>query len=497
MATAALDDPAARPAHSAQRTDVAALAVLALAVLCLRLPLFGYPLATADEQLYSLVGNAMTQGALPYVDVWDRKPFGLFALFAAAHAVGGPGPEAYQALAALFTFAGAWLTMALARPLVDRITATGAGVLYVLLMGAYGSQSGQSEAFHVPMILAMAVLLRDPGHPGAIRRAMLAMLVGGIALQVKYTVLPQCVLLGLWALWGRWQAGDGAGRVAIFAAAFAALGLLLTAIVAAIYALAGHFDAFIFANLLSFFDRAPSDAGRFHRDLAVGFLPLGTLAACGIYAAARINRPRDPQHYRFILLLLAGSLATSFLPGTVYAYYFAAAVPASILAALPLLDRAMPWRWSLLGLLVLALGWLQLQPAKWEERAASEAAFDRLSAAIAPHVDGADQCLWIFDGPTALYGSTGSCLPTRFAYPDHLNNLLERGALGISQTGEVARILARRPPVVVTAAEPLTPQSEDARALVVATLERDYRPLATGTLAGREITAWAHKPATE
>ncbi|TAD85892.1 MAG: hypothetical protein EAY70_00310, partial [Sphingomonadales bacterium] len=168
---------------------------------------FGDPNADIDEQLYSLIGNAMREGMVPFVDLWDRKPFGLFAIFAFAHALGGPGPAAYQVLAAIVTLSGAVMTFMLARDFADRWTAAAAGLLYVVLTALYGAHSANSEVFFIPMMLGMAMLVRSPDHPRAVARALAAMLIGGLALQVKYTVLPQCLFFGLWALWGQFTRG--------------------------------------------------------------------------------------------------------------------------------------------------------------------------------------------------------------------------------------------------------------------------------------------------
>ena len=493
MASIASDIEAAPRAQPAWLGDALVLLAIVATALIARLPWFGFPLAGYDEQLYSLIGQAMTQGALPFVDVWDRKPVGLFALFAAAHAVGGPGPEAYQVLALLFTVVGGWLTSALARPLVDRVTAAGAGMLYVLLMSVYGSASGQSEAFHVPLMLAMAVLVRDPAHPNAIRRALVAMLIGGLALQVKYTVAPQCAMFGLWALSGQYRRGASVARLTAFAAGSLVMGLLPTALVALYYAVAGHWDAFLFANFLSFFDRAPSGAGRLHTDLVLGLVPLAVLAGGGLYAAIRMTPPRDRSHYAFIALWFVACLATAFLPGTVYRYYFAALVPASVLLALPLLDRMGPARWGPLVLVIagaFALAAPLSLPGELRERAAD---YDRFAATVAQSSADSDACIFVFDGPSSLYRLADSCLPSRFVYPDHFNNALERDALGISQVGEVARILATRPPVIVTADTPLTPQNEEAKALVLGYIDRNYSELAEIEIGDRTIRAWERR----
>jgi 4-amino-4-deoxy-L-arabinose transferase-like glycosyltransferase len=68
---------------------------------------FGNPVIHVDEQYYLLVGDHMLHGAVPYVDLWDRKPPGLFLLFAAIRLLPGDGILAYQIVATLFAAATA------------------------------------------------------------------------------------------------------------------------------------------------------------------------------------------------------------------------------------------------------------------------------------------------------------------------------------------------------------------------------------------------------
>jgi hypothetical protein len=67
--------------HSAdRRTDrnlISILVLLAVAV-ALRASRIGDPSIHMDEQFYLLVADRMWHGALPYVDIWDRKPILLF-----------------------------------------------------------------------------------------------------------------------------------------------------------------------------------------------------------------------------------------------------------------------------------------------------------------------------------------------------------------------------------------------------------------------------------
>ena len=475
------------------RGDWLAFAALLVVALATRGIWFGDPVPDFDEQLYSFVGWRLTQGELPFVDWWDRKPFGLFALYALAHGVMGFGPLAYQILATAFAMGSAWLVYLLARDLVDRVTASVAGALFLALVAAYGSYSGQSEVFFTLPMLGMAWLLRDPDHPRFAQRALLAMLLGGLALQIKYTVLPQCVMLGGWALAMQWHRGAAVAQVLLKALAYAVLGVLPTALVALFYAAQGHFDAWLFANVLSFFERLPAPQGRWAPSHALGIAPLAIMVGGGIYAALRFRRPADMRLYGFYLLWTFATLLTVLLPGTVYLYYYAAPAAPAALAALPLIDRAGPLKITPAAAL-LAMAWVILAlPSRYEESLAERDAADRLAAAIAPHVGSTSDCLWLFDGPTALYRMTGSCVPTRFVYPDHLNNALETQALGTSQAGEVARILATRPGAIVTADRPMTLQSEGPTALVAAALAADYEEAISVPMHGRNLTAWIRK----
>ncbi|MEX0341583.1 MAG: ArnT family glycosyltransferase [Erythrobacter sp.] len=476
-----------------------ALSVVLLLTACalvVRLPYLGDANADIDEQLYSLIGNAMLDGKLPFVDLWDRKPFGLFLLYALAHAIGGPSPLAYQLFATGFAVLGALLTRQLAMTLVDRTTAMGAAVLFVILMAIYGPHSGQTEIFHVPAMLAMALLVRDPEHPQAIGRALAAMLIGGLALQVKYTVLPQCAFFGLWALWGQFRQHGSVIRTVRLGAGFAALGLLPSGLVGLFYLAIGEWDAFWFANFVSFFDRLPSPTGRLVTGDALFLFPLAALVALGGYAALRLRVAMDKRSYAFFTAWLLASLATVFLPSTVYAYYYAALVPAAILLAMPFLDRRGPLRFGPLAVVIALFFSLLYYGTRIDATQRSRTGMAQLAETIAPLVDDKSRCLWVFDGPTALYRETGSCLPTRFIYPDHLNNALERDSLGIRQIDEVRRILALRPPVIVTADIPFTAQNEDVKALVMQTVRTDYELVLRAPIHARTISVWAHRDAS-
>jgi len=469
------------------------LVVLAIAVVALasRVVWFGDAAADADEQLYSLLGQQLLHGQMPYADLWDRKPLGLFALFALAHAIGGPAALAYQVLATLFAFAGGWLTYLLAQRLVDRITAAGLALTCPMLLYAYGSLSGQSEVFLVPLTLGMVLLVSRMDGPRREACAVGAMALGGLALQIKTTAAPQCLVLGLLVLWHFRH--EGMARLALRALAYALLGLAPTLLVAALYAAQGQFGWFWYAMVSSNFARVAASGARLVPQHFGALAPLLALTLGGLYAAWRLKPPRDRGFYRLVCLWSVGVLAGVYLPNKVNLYYFAAFVPCALLLAAPLVDRASRLRWVPLALLLGAGVLLLNVPRHSQDTQVSRQSLARLSAAIRPHVSARGPCLLVIDGPTVLYRLSGSCLPSRVVYPDHWNDLLERNSMGLDRMAELRRVLAARPGAIVAADEPVAEQDEEVMALVAAELARHYRPDARGRIRSRVYQVWLRR----
>jgi 4-amino-4-deoxy-L-arabinose transferase-like glycosyltransferase len=497
MAAAERNDPVAARARMTTREKIG-LTLMVAVMLLTRLPYLGHPAPDYDEQLYSLIGQRVLHGALPYVDLWDRKPIGLFLLYALAHALGGDGPLAYQLLALLFCLVGGLLVWRIGLYLTDRGTAALASGLYPLLMAVYGSQTGQSEIFFMPAIMAMALLVLRAAHcrqeRNALRFTYGAMALGGLALQIKYTALCQCLYFGIGALGVLRRRELSLTRLARQAAVFALLGVLPTALAALFYFGQGKWPDFLFANLLSIGRRGAMPAALTWKAQAIFALPLIVLAAGGLVYALRAM-PRAPGWW-FAPGWLAAALAGLFMGSTIYPYYYAALVPAVILTALPMFERRRP-----LGTVTLAaaLGGLLLvfnPPAHFAAARRERASLAEMVHQLSPQVT-RDHRLFVYDGPVALYRLTGSCLPTRFIYPDHLNNLLEAHALPVDPTAEVARILAHRPGAIVTTRDAVTLRNPGTDRLLGQELQRNYSLLTSIDFQDRRIDLYARRNAAD
>lgn len=100
-----------------------------------------------------------------------------------------------------------------------------------------------------------------------------------------------------------------------------------------------------------------------------------------------------------------------------------------------------------------------------------------VARAVAANSRGA--CPYVFIGDTITYHLARSCLPTRYPFPNFLAYTTERGATGIDAGAEVRRILARRPPVIVTTDRRLAIWNPASLAALKPVLARDYRVILT------------------
>ena len=437
---------------------------------------FGNPIIHVDEQYYLLVGDRMLHGAVPYIDIWDRKPVGLFLIFAAIRLLPGDGILAYQLVATLFAAATAWLVARGGRRLgASPGGAVAAGVAYILWLSLLSGRGGQSPVFYNLFMAGAGLLtLRLPELAGRCdRRAIMASgcaacLLAGLAIQTKYTPAIEGAFFGLAHLWFLRRAGTSWPTMTVAAAVWMALGAAPTTIVVASYYERGPaiFQAFWFANFASVALRKGYPAAKIAARLAGTTIQLSPFIACAIIAWR--TRPRRIETLLAFAWLAAALIAFAMIGAFFDHYALPLMVPLTIIAA-PVLGR---WRAALAG--TAAVGMLLLVFHLATERDDRGSAY-LVAQAMAANDGG--ECPYVFAGDSVLYHLAHACLPTAYAFPSTLAYEPEQGATGIDEAAEVRRIMARRPPVVVTMDQPLAPWNRDSLAVVTAALAEDYRPI--------------------
>ena len=436
----------------------------------------------------------MWHGALPYVDIWDRKPIGLFLLYAAIRLLGGAGILQYQLVALACTVATSLVIHRIARTVASHNAALCAGVAYQCCLSAFMCFGGQAPVFYnLLMALAGLGMLRIWSAPDD-RRLLVhglgVMALVGIALQIKYTVVFEGIAFGLALIWRARLARWSRAVIALAALGWCATALLPTLAALASYRSIGHGDAFIAANFFSIFGK--------HEDVLT---PLWRLSKesislfpvwLAIFWAPRHLPPLsgEQQHARTFLRYWAGAAVFGFLIfGTWYDHYVAPLlVPLMALSTPALAARSL--RWLSVAMLGLSAAGAAAVTYVNMSNQGSRQQISALTTAINARL--ANGCLYVNEGDPALYLLTRSCLPTPYIFPNHFNNAAEQFALGVDVNTELRALLARRPTVVAIMTEPSsTPVNWASRRLLLGQLNVNYTRFATLPAGSREYQLYA------
>lgn len=465
---------------AASQETIVALALYFVAALAIRSYTFGNPVLHIDEQFYLLVGDRMLHGAIPFVDIWDRKPIGLFLIYAGIRMLGGFGILQYQAIALLFAVATAGVIYRIARLIASPTGAWCSGVGYLFCLSAFNCYGGQSPVFYNAFVALAALSIcdlarREPGD-GLFWRGMAAMAMIGLAIQIKYTVVFEGLGFGLALIWYAHRQDWTASKLALATIAWSGTALLPTALALGWYAARGHGQEFIFANFLSIFNRHESTSGacwRLTKEM-LGLLPVWLAIFRAPFAI-----PRAFHQDRTVLIFLRYWAAVAMLGflvfGTWYDHYVGPVLVPLLTLCAPALGRPRGhglWYTVLLLSAGILAAWgvtrynvIHNGTTDQVERAAS--IIDR---------ERAEGCVYINEGDPILYHYTGSCLVTRFIFPNHLNSLVEANSMGIDTLAEVHRIMEGHPQVVVMTQQPSSlPINPAVRNYMFEMLNRDYR----------------------
>lgn len=471
----------------------ALLLALAVATRCVW---YGDPVIQVDEQYYLVIGDRILHGAIPYVDVWDRKPVGLFLIYAAIRLLGGAGIYQYQVVATLFAWATALVIRQTARKVASESAAWIAGSIYLLWLDLFTGQGGQSPVFY-NLLMAGAGLItlnavdRNTTSGRRFGLGALAMLLCGLALQIKYVVVFEGIYFGLALLWAQWRGTGKLAATAVQGLAWAGIALIPTAAMLLAYVAIGQTQAFVYVNFVSIFVRGNAPGPELLERLGTILLLLSPLLGA-LWFARRGHERRDRAARLFLLRWFGAAVAGLLIFGTYYDHYALPLLVSLCAAIAPAFDLTRGGRriglrlaaaLAAIGVIAIPVSYRIIVGRK------GDAAYAGQVAAI---IDKARRggSLYIFDGEPILYLLTQAPAPTKYLFPYHLSQSLEGPSIGTDPAAELGRILTTHPAVIVdTTLQPQwrTPDRVEeqqrlfnpvTRTMLDSALARDYRLVA-------------------
>ena len=438
----------------------------------------------ADESFYFLVGQRMHEGVLPYVDVWDRKPLGLFIIY---YLIAGVSTSvlAYQIAACVLAGVTALLVSRIVNLWCDTRASILAGVAYLFSILAFEGISGQTPDLYNPLIAGAALIVAtDLGRllRGELRlRIYGAMALCGLALTMKQTAVFESALFGLTVLVCLHRGGMSPGRIASVAAKCCILGVLPTLLIAAWYWQIGHWMEFWHAMVLSNIAKTNEGQEWFRAiSIVVKGLPIVVLCTLGV-----LNRRIDPMGRNFMMVWLTVALIGFVSVPNYYGHYLLPVlVPMSVAAGFAF-QRVTYWLVAIL--VVIAYSFLWHYPFDRARTVTGNGEFLEL-AELLKNQDGGGGLL-VYDGPTYLYAVTGKRFLSPLVFPSHLNHRIERNVSHLNTDREVDRVLASRPGVIMISRYPRSsPPNFYTRRSVFEYARANCRTLSHRTLSAENLT---------
>lgn len=477
-----------------------ALAIVVVAV-ATRIVTWWNPVADIDPPFYNLVGQELLKGDWPYVDVWDRKPLGLFLLYAGIAWLTGGSMVALNVVATVFAAATAWVVRQISLGFATPRAATLAAIAYLLFLPPLFGQTAQTPVFYNLLMASAALLLfRASGDLEASKirlRAFGAMLLCGLSIWIKQVAFVEGAFFGLAFLWLLWRRGERPGALAITAIAMIAIALApnLGGLVG--YGLAGQaaLDAYVHANFISIFQR--TSWGWYSRIAGMAFFLLSLfplLALAAVSLRQRLKAGGDVESRLLIGWLAAALLGFLIVPEFFPHYALPLLLPLCI-AASSFFDRPSG---NLFFGTVVAFVLVQGHILDVRSNRVGAREYAELHDIVQQARRGG--CIYVAEGPTHLYTTTGACRLTRYIFPDHLHLKVEAGAVGTDTVAESARVLRQRPAVIVLQNRDPRRYAPEVYRILVDTLQRDYalvyRTPANGPRLIRDVRVWQRRDLT-
>jgi hypothetical protein len=411
-----------------------------------------------DEGVYVVMAQQWLNGNLPYIAVWDQHPPGLPALLVAAQALIHDPVVSARLLGTLSVIVTASViyrfgTRYLQRPQFALV----GSLLYVVCISRFGGLALNTELVNSAIVPGASYLLLTASEEleRGIPRALIAGLLFGVGLQIKYVVLPEAVFICLSYLFFVAARGMSLPKILATALALAVVGLLPTAIAVGYFWNHGILDAFLDANLranIDYLSVKPHLATSVWDSLS-GLVPLAGPVALMAYAILFRPAPTSGRAVMgglevWMIVWITAAALDICLPMKFYPHYFFALYPAVCLAgvqSLDLITRTTRKSWAI-GCVVLFMAALPLWSAGML-RAANARDIPRAFAQLIRESDAAGASVYVYNYQPVIYALAEVKPPSRFVIQAELAQFTQ--SANVDGRAEVDRIMQTKPVFLV------------------------------------------------
>lgn len=393
----------------------------------------------------------MLHGDLPYVDIWDRKPIGIFLIYEFFHLFGPYRIWAYQIGALL----SAWLTsifcFKIARFIAPISGAFCASCCYLIWAVGFGGMGGQSPIFYNTFITgAILITLQglQKGNAKSLKTAgWISMVLFGLSIQIKPTVAFEGIYVALFLLFILYKDNVKLLNLFLTALGWSITALLPSLCVIATYAYLGHISEWWFANVISIFlkqDPPHNTLSSFwhwtHWGIILGFLFISTIGLRFLLLKARPNNALRI----FILGWACAAFLGFFIFGSFAVHYALPLLAPFFINAAPLCSSKLGRLWLIF---LVSFG---IICAYYNTKKVLSNGSQKDLTTITQLLSSAPGCVLIDHGPDIILDALPHYCPvTTLPFSWHLDSAPEKKALPLDPTTEIKRIFQTPPRYII------------------------------------------------
>jgi 4-amino-4-deoxy-L-arabinose transferase-like glycosyltransferase len=443
------------------------LLFLFLWALLMRAPTFLVSAVDWDEGLYVLIASQWLSGHPPYTTVFEIKPIGIFAIFAAALGAFGESIASIRLLTVAIVCLTSVVMLLIARRMLhNELAGLVAAISYpVLTLGLQGLSSNTELFFIFFNLLGLLLLLLSITNP-AIERgkaslyALAAGLSFGAAIQIKYIVAIEIGLFVAYFVLVRYRSVRHAPMVLSMLAiggalpSLAAIGYLWTQDVLDLF-LASNFDT----NKRYVAMGTGQEIWNGLKHALQDWLKWAwvTVAAIAFLRIRARHAPNTERSLGFLLLWLAVGFAEASLTLKFYRHYYLVTMPPLCLLlghASARFHAGMGNRRTLIAALMIALGFpvvrtLEKSYVPWVSTYLTEGDVNVNIARYLKRVISPRDYIYVVNGQPIIYFLTEARLPTRYVFPPLIISEPISRVANVDYPREVERIFDKAPRAVL------------------------------------------------
>jgi hypothetical protein len=290
-----------------------------------------------DQSIYALVGEGVLHGKMPYRDLWDFKPPGIFLVYALAQGLFGRGMVAIRLLEVAGLLASVFGFMRLADTFFGRPRAglVGAAVAAIIHAELEFWHTAQPEVFGGYVTLAALILATSTSHP---RRRYWVWFGTGVLFGLAFLFKPPlgggAFVCGAYLAKREQQRTNSTARGLLAMVVIGASAMLPILLCAAWFWVRGAWPALHWTlgeftpgyTALGWKDRQA--AGMLYYALEEAFFKFSALAAAGVLSMAAISplHSREREGTFLVLGILAIQIAGVAMQGKFFPYHYTASL---------------------------------------------------------------------------------------------------------------------------------------------------------------------------